>query len=65
MSESAMVLTQEEWDDVQHMVEHYKTCTRWAAAPNLPPTQNRYGHADLRPIRRRRELADRIIEANS
>lgn len=64
-TQTAMLLTQQEWDDLEEMVSHYRLCTRWAAEPLLPATQEHYGFVQLAPIRRRRDLALRIIDANA
>lgn len=60
--QTAMLLTQEEWDDLEAMVAHYRTCTHWvehreAQARGLTP--------EIARITQRRDLAERIIEANS
>lgn len=50
-----MLLTQEEWEDLAHMLHHYRMCTAWADGTCTALTSEE--------ITRRRRLADRIIDA--
>lgn len=59
MSQTAMLLTQEEWSDVARMVKHYCLCTEWVNHGALSPTED----ANARDIRRCRVLAKRIMDA--
>lgn len=54
-SETAMLLTQQEWDDVAHMVRHYRMCTQWV--------EHDYRGLPVDEITRRRLLAKKIIDA--
>lgn len=56
--QSALLLTEQEWDDLAFMLKFYEAETRWI----------RYAKADttgVDRITRRRALAQRIIEAAS
>lgn len=55
---TALMLTQQEWDDLEAMVRDYRAGTEWFEALPLPP----YGRGRI--VQRRRALAERIIEAN-
>lgn len=56
--QTAMLLTQQEWDDLEAMVTHYRDSTDWIrfAKETMP---------GFRTIIRQRVLADRIIDANT
>lgn len=71
--QSAMLLTESEWDDLAAMVKHFRDCTEWAD-DSVPPSQyRRRVHANqiaaleenVADLRRKRALANRIIEACS
>lgn len=62
MDESALCLSQKEWDDLEVIAGAYLGATAWVT--RLPVGQTRYGRDELEPIRRRRELATRIVESN-
>lgn len=70
-TESAMVLTDQEWRDLQAMTDHYLLATRWAEQGPLIPALQSFGGPNARErqhhasIMRKRALAKRIAEANS
>lgn len=56
--QTAMLLTEQEWNDLEYMVTHYRDETQWI----------RFAREDellVKVIRRRHELAGRIIDANT
>lgn len=56
----ALMLTQQEWDDLAEMVDHFLLVTNWIVNPHHhtdPPTH-------IEKVKRQRALAERIIEAN-
>jgi hypothetical protein len=56
--QTAMLLTQQEWDDLEQIARGYRMDTEWADRPS------RDGKHPEETIKRRRRLATRIIEAN-
>lgn len=60
-TQTAMLLNQEEWDDLEDMVSHYRLCTQWVEYKD----RNRKDNPDyIARLERRRALATRVIEAN-
>lgn len=53
--QSALVLTENEWDDLRAIAEHYAYCTRWAKRDD-----HGYRPEQVAPILRQRELCGRI-----
>lgn len=69
--QTAMLLTETEWDDLAAMVKHFRFCTEWADDSVPPSVYRRRVHANqiaaleenVADLRRKRSLAQRIIEA--
>lgn len=61
--ETAMLLTQEEWEDVAHMVAHYRMCTVWIEGTAQRREAVRKSPENVADIERRRLVAQRIIDA--
>jgi hypothetical protein len=59
--QTAMLLTQQEWDDLCGMVKHYRTLTEWSETPDVAV---RYPMENVTDLWRQRALAERIIKAN-
>lgn len=63
--QTAMLLTQSEWNDLTEICEHYLRSTAWVNYPeqfrrNMRPENPEH----VGNLRRQRELCDRIVEAN-
>ncbi len=54
--ETAMLLTQEQWEDLAHMCQHYRLFTKWVESGTLSGDPEK-------EVARRRALAQRIIDA--
>ncbi len=54
-TQSALLLTQDEWDDLSKICEHFRQATAWAARWNAPGAET---------VESQRALAQRIIEAS-
>lgn len=55
--QTALLLTQEEWDDLEEIAKGFQDSTRWVVG-------EAEGHGYIDIMRRRRALASRLIEAN-
>lgn len=56
--ETAMLLTQQEWEDLSTMVDHYANLTEWVEGePEDTPSKH------VQSLRRQRALAQRIVDA--
>lgn len=58
--ETALLLTDTEWNDLAHMVSHYVSCNTWTESETL---RLNAGDAHVDDLNRRHALAARIIEA--
>lgn len=58
--QTAMLLTEQEWQDVAEMVEYFKVCTEWV---DIHPRPSDETDDHVISLKRKRALADRITEA--
>lgn len=61
--EAALCLTQQEWDDLAHMVSHYRATTAWVLDPAERRAYAVKESEHLEVMDRRRKLALRIMDA--
>lgn len=63
--ESALVLTEQEWEDLADIADQYLYTTRWVEADALKSNPNRYPPSQIQELRQRRTLCERIVKAAS
>lgn len=57
--QTAMLLTEREWLDVAEMVDHFRCCTDWVTRE-----PENIGAEHVNGLRRKRDLAERIMQAS-